>query len=66
MQEKTQGLPRSMIASYTDHAEVVKLLLDKGADVAAQKKDGKTALMLAASKDHKDIVALLKERGAAK
>jgi len=43
---------------------VVKLLLDKGADVNAQDSAGETALWYAASKGHTDIVRLLLDRGA--
>ena len=43
---------------------MVQFLLDKGARVDAQDKDGKTALILAATKGYRDMVELLLKRGA--
>ncbi len=45
-------------------ADVVKLLLDKGADVHAKAEDGSTALMWAAVTGHFDLAKLLKGHGA--
>lgn len=49
---------------YITDIETVKLLLEKGADVNARNKWGKTALMYAADEGHTDIVKLLVEKGA--
>ena len=44
--------------------EIMKLLIEKGADVNAKKDDGTTALMCAAWRGKKEIVKLLIEKGA--
>ena len=46
------------------HAEVAKLLLDRGADAAQPTNDGSTPLLSAISRGHADIVALLLKFGA--
>ncbi|OWY96908.1 26S proteasome non-ATPase regulatory protein [Phytophthora megakarya] len=46
------------------HIDVVTLLLDRGADIAAQDKRDRTALHLAAANGHREVVSLLLERGA--
>lgn len=46
-------------------ADIVKLLLNKGANPNAKDKDGCTALMFAAEWGHIDIVKLLLDKGAA-
>ena len=56
-----------MAASSEGHAEIVRLLLEAGAD--KDMKDGTsrsnlTALMLATSKGHVEIVSLLLDAGA--
>jgi ankyrin repeat protein len=45
--------------------EVVRLLLDHGADVHARRDDGRTAWELARRAGHEELVALLEEAGAA-
>ena len=44
--------------------ELVRLLLDRGADVNRQDGDGFTALTIAAEEGHWDVVRLLASRGA--
>jgi ankyrin repeat protein len=58
------GTTALMLASQWGHKEVVKLLLDNGADVNAKADDGWTALMLASEKGNKEIVELLISYGA--
>ncbi|RMD79282.1 MAG: ankyrin repeat domain-containing protein, partial [Lentisphaerae bacterium] len=48
------------------HVDVVKILLEHGADVNAKCKKGKTALMFASEKGYQEIVELLKDAGATK
>ena len=50
-----------MYASENGHTEVVKLLLDTGADVNAQNADGETALIIASRYGNKEIAELLKK-----
>jgi ankyrin repeat protein len=51
-------------AAAHGRGEVVRFLLDNGADIEARRKDGLTALMTAAYSGHQEIVELLIERGA--
>ena len=53
-----------MGAAFHGHVNVVKLLLDHGADINLRGRDGATALMYAATADRKDVVRLLLDRGA--
>ena len=55
-----------MWALYRGHygVEVMKALLDKGANVNAKAVLGWTALMLASKGGHVDVVKLLKAHGA--
>ncbi len=52
------------MASYLRNTEIVKLLLNRGADVDAKGPTGKTALMIAVEEDHYDIVELLRQHRA--
>ncbi|EDO45485.1 predicted protein, partial [Nematostella vectensis] len=52
------------IAVVYGHWEIVKLLLDEGADVEAQTKNGYQPLHLAAQYGHKIIIEILLQRGA--
>lgn len=54
-----------MLAAEKGHTEIVKLLLEKNADVnATSSNGGLTALMYAAQKGHIEIVKLLLNKGA--
>lgn len=46
------------------HIEVVRLLLDRGADIAAITADGETSLIKATAYGHLDVAQLLLDRGA--
>jgi len=56
--------PDLMVASYFGHKVVVKLLLEKGAEVEAKCDDGWTPLSLAADNGHEAVAKLLLEKGA--
>ncbi|KZL78694.1 multiple ankyrin repeats single KH domain (pfs domain-containing protein) [Colletotrichum tofieldiae] len=51
-------------ASYRGHLKVVKLLLEKGANIKIKDIDGWTPLNAASSKGHLEVVKLLLEKGA--
>ena len=51
-------------ASYCRALEVVRVLLEHGADVEVKRYDGKTALQVAAGQGHAKVVELLREHGA--
>jgi hypothetical protein len=51
-------------AILTNHVEIVKLLLEHGADVKARYRGGSTALHLAAGRGHTEIGRLLISKGA--
>lgn len=53
-----------MIASENGHDQVVRILIDAGANLDDQDEFGKTALKLASTKGHSLIVEMLKEAGA--
>jgi ankyrin repeat protein len=53
-----------ILAACYSRSNIVKLLLDKGADVNLQDHLGYTALMLAAKNGNEDIIDLLLEKGA--
>jgi hypothetical protein len=53
-----------MRAATLGYAEVVRVLLDAGADLNAQRADGFTSLILAVFFGHEMVVRLLIERGA--
>jgi len=53
-----------MWATINGHTEVVKVLLDAGADVAITEVDGYDALSYATDLEYRDIIKLLKEAGA--
>ena len=53
-------------ASYHGHVEVVRLLLEAGADTNKARHDGSTPLIVACSNGFSDVVCLLLEGGADK
>ena len=53
-----------MAAAYRGHLEWRDVLLDNGADVNAQQKEGGTALWNATRQGYVDMVKLLLDRGA--
>ncbi|RKK66491.1 hypothetical protein BFJ69_g15355 [Fusarium oxysporum] len=62
----TEYFTNLMVASYYGHCAVVKLLLEKGADIEAKDTGySRTPLLWAAEEGHKTIVQLLLEKGAA-
>jgi hypothetical protein len=59
-----RGFSDLMVGSYFGLEAVVRLLLEKGADVEAKDKDGWTALRWAARHGHDGVMRLLLEKGA--
>jgi hypothetical protein len=60
---KWDTTPLIWAANY-NHVEVMRLLLDRGADLEAGDVDGDTALFSGAARGHKEIVDILLSRGA--
>lgn len=58
------GQTALMAASSEGHYDIVKLLLDKGADVHIQDNNGMSAFMFSSRRGHFDIVKLLLAGGA--
>jgi ankyrin repeat protein len=52
------------MAAWKGHSDVVKRLVEAGADVNHRAKDGKTALLRAEQRGDQSMVAYLKEHGA--
>ncbi|CAG2216793.1 ANKRD17 [Mytilus edulis] len=52
------------LACHGGHAELVSLLLSKGADIEHRDKKGFTPLILAATAGHVDVVEILLDHGA--
>jgi ankyrin repeat protein len=61
---KVQGHTALTEAVANDHADVVELLLERGANLDVRDAEGFTALTLAVAKGHRAIVAALVRRGA--
>ncbi|MCP4420099.1 MAG: ankyrin repeat domain-containing protein [Chloroflexi bacterium] len=55
-----QNGQRQLIASKYGHFDIVKLLLDQGADVKLKDNQGQTALTKASARNNIKIVELLK------
>jgi ankyrin repeat protein len=53
-----------LFATLSEHKDVIKILLDYGAEVDSRSGDGRTPLILAASKGNKEIVNMLLQAGA--
>jgi len=62
--EGWHGQTALMWAAAEGHAEVVRLLIEAGADLNAADKEGTTALILATLNGHLDVAALLLDAGA--
>jgi uncharacterized protein len=58
------GITPLIHASASGRVEVVKLLLQKGADVNAKTRDGETALKVVQKTGTKEIVEMLQTYGA--
>jgi ankyrin repeat protein len=59
-----QGNTPLIEASRFGHDDVVRVLIERGANLNAKNKEGQTALMLAVKNGHDDVVRRLKEAGA--
>jgi ankyrin repeat protein len=53
-----------MLAAQKGQAEMVRLLLEKGAMIDVKNREGKSALDIALQGGHREISELLKARGA--
>jgi ankyrin repeat protein len=62
--DNSSGITVLWIAAWQGEVEVVKLLLEKGADVNAKRSGGETALEIAKAMEHTEIVQLLEKAGA--
>ncbi|KAJ7024967.1 ankyrin repeat-containing domain protein [Mycena alexandri] len=56
--------PEIIVASYYGHKEIVRILLDKGADVNAARGEYGSALQAAATGGHTDVVRILLDNSA--
>ncbi|MGW1365314.1 ankyrin repeat domain-containing protein, partial [Streptomyces chartreusis] len=63
---RPDGWTPLMLASYHGNIEVVRALVESGADVFASKDDGEvTAISVAEHRQHGDVVQFLRDHGAA-
>ncbi|XP_051779756.1 fibronectin type 3 and ankyrin repeat domains protein 1 isoform X1 [Erpetoichthys calabaricus] len=56
--------PLMRVSALSGNARVASLLIQAGADVNVQDKDGKTPLMMSALNNHEELVTLLLKNGA--
>ena len=63
-QDAEHGASALQAASQSGQADIVRILLDRGADVNLSNKEGSTALMAASFNRHQDIVKILLAAGA--
>jgi ankyrin repeat protein len=62
--KNSKGLTALIIASIYGHEQIIRLLLDGGADINAKDNDGYTSLLYATIKGNEQIVKLLLENKA--
>ncbi len=62
--QNEKGVTALMVASINGHKEIVKFLVDNGANVNLQNNEGWTALTAASELGHKEIVQLLVDHRA--
>jgi ankyrin repeat protein len=60
----SRGWTALIHATGNNHADMLKLLIDNGADVNAKDKDGRTALLTAATWNYINIAKMLIDNGA--
>jgi len=56
------GITALMIAAAADQPELVALLVQAGANVAARSETGETALSIARAKDYQAVMKLLEQQ----
>lgn len=56
--------PLLVAVKHTGNVEIIRLLLNRGADVNAQDEEGNTAIAIATERGRLDIVKILKTAGA--
>ena len=62
--EWRESLSTLWIAAYNGYAAVVRILIDRGADINKARDDGATPLFIASAMGHVDVMSVLLERGA--
>jgi ankyrin repeat protein len=62
--ELPEGHPPLSWSAKKGHKAIVKLLLEKGAELESKNKYSRTPLWLATAKRHESVVKLLLEKGA--
>jgi len=64
-EKNSQGSPVLIVAANRGYSDLVRLLLERGANINARRKDGDTALMVAIEEEHSEIACQLIRKGAA-